>query len=56
MRVYRCQECEVPVSLYCKKCPNCCARYPTFRRRSPMAMFVMVVLMGIALFIYKNLK
>ncbi len=56
MRVVRCQECEVPISLYCRKCPNCCARNPAFRRRSPMAMVVLALLMALAVFIVKNLK
>ncbi len=56
MRVVRCQECEVPISLYCRRCPNCRARNPTFRRRSPLAMFVLVLLMGLAVFVVKNLK
>jgi hypothetical protein len=56
MRVVRCQECEVPISLYCRKCPNCCARNPAFRRRSPVAMFILVLLMALAVFIVKNVK
>ena len=56
MRVVRCQECEVPNSRYCKKCPNCCARNPTFRRRSPLVMFLLVLFMAFAVFIVKNVK
>lgn len=56
MRVVRCQECEVPISLYCRKCPNCCARNPAFRRRSPVPMFVLLLLMALAVFIVKNVK
>jgi len=56
MRVVRCQECEIPISLYCRKCPNCCARNPAFRRRSPVAMFVLLLLMALAVFVVKNLK
>ena len=56
MRVVRCQECEVPNSRYCKKCPNCCARNPAFRRRSPWAMFALALLMALAVFVVKHLK
>lgn len=56
MRIYRCQECEVPVSRYCRKCPNCCARNPTFKRRSPWAMFILVLMLGCVVFLIKNVK
>lgn len=56
MRVVRCQECEVAISLYCRKCPNCRARNPTYRRRSPVAMFILVLFMALVLLVVKNLK
>ncbi|TDU26407.1 hypothetical protein DFR24_3431 [Panacagrimonas perspica] len=56
MPVLRCQDCEIPISLYCRKCPNCCARNPAFRRRSPVAMFVLLLLMALAVVIVKNVK
>lgn len=56
MRVARCQECGTAISRYCRKCPYCCARNPTYRRRSPLPMFILALLMGCAVFIVKNLK
>lgn len=56
MSVVRCQDCGIAISRYCRKCPHCCARNPAFRRRSALAMVILVLLLAGLVFLVKNLK